>query len=436
MKKGEIYLVIYMFIFLFAPPFIPKINITFVLALYSLVLIIIKYINKLKILFSKKEFKKILLLLVLYNVLYLASYSINTIIDNANYFSNYVINCYSFVLNFIMTIICAIYFVFKMDELKFNINDFIRVVIEAGLIQLIICICTLINPSFKQWTLDKMMKDSNKKLLSTPWILERRFYGFSNNLLDLFGFGMGIISFLPIVQAELTQKKYLIIFTPLLVIISFLNARTGIVILIIGVLLFIIYKFINKKINLVKILIGGIISFIVLLVVYKLVYTYSYNTISWVINDFLSFTEKSNNTGTADQLFSNTFWTLPDPLKLLFGAGHSVSGYNENIINSKTNDSLKSSKYIRSDVGYINEIWKVGLIGCFIYLYVHHYMIKCMKSNERRKILRLLFDFFEISILVFMIKGSTMGYNPGNVVIYTMAMLYIYNSKKETNINE
>lgn len=436
MKKGEIYLVIYMFFFLFAPPFIPKINITFILALYSFLLIIIKYLKKLKILFSKKEFKKIILLLILYNVLYLFSYSINTIIDNANYFSNYVINCYSFVLNFIMTIICAIYFVFKIDELQFNIIDVIRVIIEAGLIQLILCICSLINPNFKQWTLDKMIKDSNKKLLSTPWILERRFYGFSNNLLDLFGFGMGIIAFLPIVQAELTQKKHLIILTPLLIITSFLNARTGIVILIIGILLYAIYKLINKKINPIKIFIVGIIIFIVLIAMYRLIYTYSYNTISWVINDFLSFTEESNNIGTADQLFSNTFWTLPEPSKLLFGAGHSVSGYNENIIKNITNDSINTTKYIRSDVGYINEIWKIGLVGCFIYLYIHHYMIKCMKKNESNKVLRLLFDFFEISILVFMIKGSTMGYNPGNVIIYTMAIIYVYNEKKEKIINE
>lgn len=423
----EIWLVIYMFIFLFAPPIITSINLLIPLSMYSLFIVIIKYKSKLNKLFKKKDFQKIVLVLILYFAFYIISTLINSINEEGIYSKNYILNIYSFILNFPLTIICSIYLTFKFDEENKSMNDMIRYFIYAGLIQSFLAVIALMSSSCRQWMLLHMLNANTEKFINSPWIIERRFYGFSNNMLDLFGFGTGVLAALPLYYAKSNNKYKYILLIPILLIVPILNSRTGIVILALGIICFIIGMVIKREISPTIFIKYLIIIIVFILLVFLIVKAYSPNTIDWIKNDFLSFLNPSESTGTANILFDKSWWTLPEPKYFLLGTGLSITGYSDYATNISIN----------SDVGYINEFWRTGIIGSIIIYYFLFLITKLAQKNLiNNKVYNTMFSFFLIASFITLIKGYVFSYNPGNVVIYTLVIMLIYSSKNRGEIDE
>lgn len=414
-NKYQIGLILFAFCFLFAPPFFPKINFILILAIYSFIMIILKYRNRLKDVLNNKIIKKCLIILIIYFIFYILSILVNGFITGNWYFKNYIINIYSFILAFPVTFICSFYMIFRCQDFNLNFGDLIKIFIKAGLIQAIICVLTLIIPPFKTLLVDIMRNNTGDELLGVPWLVSRRFYGFSNSMLDLFGFGTGIIAVLTLFYALNHGHKYLML-VPLLLAVPFLNSRSGLIIFAIGFIFFLICVFtIEKFKNLKKYLFFSILGILFLLLI---VYIFSPNTIDWIINDFSSFF--TQNEGTANVLFSDDFWKIPPLKNLLIGTGYSVSGYSEFAV----------STIAHSDVGYINELWKVGIIGSLIIYYFIFYFIQKMYKLSKSVECRYMISFFFLAFSVFMIKCTIFTYNPGSVIIYTLGfMLFIQNGK-------
>lgn len=279
--------------------------------------------------------------------------------------------------------------------------------------QFVIAMFALVNPAFRSWTLQMMTKDTNAYLMNTPWLLERRFYGLSNNLLDLFGFGMGIIATIALFYASAENKKKILLAVPLLLVVSVLNSRTGILIFVIGVLVWLAGLMIAKKINVAKIIIYTVSSVLVIFLGIQLVAHFSPHTLEWIQNDFKSFIDPDSTVGTATEIYSDDFWALPDGYQILVGSGHNASAYS----NYKVEDQ------VYTDNGYMNEIWKVGIIGLVVYLVLNFFIIRQCYIDDDKVLYKIMYVFFGIAMAVFLVKGSLIGYNPGNVIIYT---LFIY----------
>lgn len=419
MKLKELFLIIYIFCFLFSPPLI-SVNLLLILSIYSFLVIIFKYPKKLKGLFNKKEFRKIVLIIIGYFMFYSLSVLINWLFDGDQFVNNYFINYYSFILNFPATIVCSIYLIFKCDDLKLSFDDLIKLFIFAGLLQAFISIATLLLPSFRQWTLDKMLDENNARYLESPWIIARRFYGFSNNLLDLFGFGTGILATLPLYYAKKTSKYKYLLLVPILLIVPVLNSRSGILVFAIGLLVFILGTIFSRRANILNYFKYCFVVIIFLIIGVYLIQMFSPDTLIWIKNDFMSFTS-SNTSGTATKLFDASWWQLPPLQYWLLGTGHNVSAYS----------SYAADISVHSDVGYINEMWKSGLIGSIIMFVFIIYITKVSKKLQSSVYYKILFTFFLIASFVMLIKGSIFSYNPGNVIIYTLAIMTIYNYNKE-----
>ncbi len=422
-KKIE--LIIYIFCFLFAPPFIKNLNFLFVVFAYALIMIIFKYKSQLKMMLNKKEVKNIILVLALYFGIYFLSICINCLKDRYAYVSNYFINIYSLILAFPMTIVCSLYVIFRCDELNVNFEGLLKMFIIAGMLQVFIALLTLVFPSVKELTVSMMLKATGDNLLNTPWITQRRFFGFANSMLDLFGFGTGILATLPLFYVSKTKNKKYYILSPILLIVPILNARSGIVIFAIGVLTYFIYLGLKREIKFG--LYFKYIMIIAILVVSGLymVNKWSPDTINWITKDFESFVSLEDENGTADVLFSKKFWQLPSPLEIIIGTGHNVSGYSD----------YATEDINHSDVGYINELWKSGIIGTFLLYYLTYYIISTATKNTENNRYKAMFVFFGIACLIFSIKATIFTYNPGGVIIYTFALMMIYN-KKEMNISD
>ncbi len=420
-KKYQIGLILFAFCFLFAPPFFPEINSVLILTIYSFIMIILKYKNRLKNILKNNNIKKCLTILTIYFIIYITSILINGLITGNWYLKNYIINIYSFVLAFPVTFTCSFYLIFRCEDLNLKFDDLIKIFIKAGLIQAVICVLTLIIPPLKNLLVEIMLYNTGDEHLSVPWLVSRRFYGFSNSMLDLFGFGTGIIAVLALFYGLKHGHKYLML-TPLLLAVPFLNSRSGLIIFAIGFIFFLICVFTNEKFkNLKKYIFFSVLG---ILFLFLIIYIFSPNTIDWIINDFSSFFIQ--NDGTASVLFSNDFWKIPHLENLLIGTGYSVSGYSEFAV----------PMIAHSDVGYINELWKVGIIGSLVIYYFVLYFHKKIYLLSKTIECRNMFSFFFLAISVFMIKCTVFTYNPGSVVIYTLGFMFFLENEKEANVKK
>ena len=410
---GKCYLVGYIFWFLFAPPLFPGINPSIILAVFSLSMIVFRYRKEVGRIIKDGRFKKVCIFIISYIIIYLISWALSLRFDNEDVYGNGVINLYSILLNFGVTFICALYLISYCLKRKINRIEIIKYFVYAGALQLAIALNTLVSPEFKQWTLEAMMKETNEALLKSTWLTERRFYGFSNNLLDLFGFGIGILAILPLYYATIKEKKLFALWSPVLLILSILNARTGLVIYAIGIIVWTISLMVNGKLNIAKIFLTIPAIIIGLFASYWIVNAYSPGTIEWIKTDISSFFD-DNTIGTASAINSEEFWTFPTGSDLIIGTGHNISAYSE----------YRVSGDVYSDNGYVNEIWKVGIIGLIIYLVLNFYILRIPFKYEKG-IMKSLYVFFGLSIIVFLVKGSLMGYNPGNVIIYTLFLFAV-----------
>ena len=242
----------------------------------------------------------------------------------------------------------------------------ILIFIKAGVIQAVIVLITLLFPSIKQILVDIMYTNTGDQLLNTPWITSRRFFGFANSMLDLFGFGTGLLAVLPLFYSEKHGKKYLLL-VPFLLLVPLLNSRSGLIVFAIGLGIWFVRLLKGKDYKFfIKISLTFLVLFAVLI---ALLFVLSPNTLDWIISDLGSFIGLGE--GTATTLFSKDFWTLPPIESWLIGKGYSVSGYSE----------FQVSGIAHSDVGYINEFWKAGILGLItIYTFIIYLLTKSMKK--------------------------------------------------------
>jgi len=407
-KRYSILLIGFMFLLLYAPPIIKNVNTLLFLFVFSSIILVTKYRNELILFFKNKNIKKLIGLFSAYFGWYILTIIINAIFYKEFYFQNIFMNFYSMGLVIIATFVCVLFLLVYAQKHNIPFEKLIKYTIIAGAIQGMICLISFLFPFVKNMLIKLLYFLTEDELYLNNYHVSRRFYGYSNGMVDAYGFGSGIIACLPLFYS-LNHSKKILIYLPLLLLVVLLNSRTGIVIFGIGAIIWFIYLVSKKRIKeYKKILIFFTISIAALLLLVSILKPL---TLKWIIIDFLSFFN-GRNFGTADILFSKNFWKVPNGIRLLIGCGYSVAGFG----------GISDILGFNSDVGYINEIWRTGLIGllimCFNLFYLFYVIVKKIKSKYSYLIL-----VFLISLFIGNIKLVIFIYNPGIVVIL-MYVLY------------
>ena len=410
MKYKIFYLSIYLFLLLFAPPVFANINFLIPLSVFSLLMIIFKYRKELKQIIINNSFAKILKLLFVYFAIFLVQIIINfRHLDNGAY--SFIISIYSLCLVLLLVPICCLYIYLFAQKNKITFQDIIKCIILAGLYQALLTIISLISPNVRSFLLNIMYNNTHDKLLKNSYYLNVRFFGFSNNMLDSFGFGTGLIAALPLFYCIYNSDKWL--FTmPLLFLVPFFNSRTGLVIFAIGFCVISFYLLKRKERK--KFWKFSMITCLTILFAITMALLFNNKTLEWIFQDFASFYGKSE--GTADVLLSDDFWKLPPTEDVVLGKGYVVSGFG----------NMSDKLGFNSDVGYINEIWKTGIFGLLIMLYICYEIIKYLYIKDKKNF--VLFLSIIISLLVANIKFYVLIYNPGITIFILLVFFEIFNN--------
>ena len=271
--------------------------------------------------------------------------------------------------------ICSVfsYFILK------NNYDICDIIIGAGVIQAFIAVTAYIVPAFQGFLIILMARngyDADVMGFMSGW----RCFGLSKQLTYAMPVAQSVISCICLYKGIHVSSKYYIPI-PFLVLSSMINARTGFVVFIVGVLIILLS---GNKVKMTKLFVLTVFSFFAIGLFMSML-SRNENTSEWIfdgVND-ISAVLMGKETGDYsyfDAVNTGYSYQVPSELdKLLFGTGKRVQG-------SKTG--------FYTDVGFINDIWLGGIfytifISLFFMLNSYRWATHLQINVRRRYIIGL-----------------------------------------------
>lgn len=427
-------LIVFLFFLLFSPPLIPSVNTGMLAAVLATVLLLVRYRGQI---FSVCKQSGILQFAACFGLflLYLAVVTlINTVLVGERVQPlHYLTLWYRLFLICPLLLAASAYLCLRFRELGCSFGKMVGHWLAAVLLQFVLVLVSLLVPQIKQTFTALIYQNTGDAYLNIPWVMARRGFGFANSFVDSFGWGMGLIAVLPLFWVR-KHNPWPVLLSPIFLFVSLVNARTGLVILLIGlplVAVYLIKAYRHSTIRQKKRLAMALFVALVLLVVLcAIIYFANPITLQWIVGDLISFVPQEGappalqevleqwsddaQTTTAEVLFSAGFWNLPTGLPLLFGTGHTL---------------YAAAGYPHSDVGYVNDLWMVGLVGCLL-LYGGFFLLfrRALQAtvSHRQKMLVL---FLGISMAVFQIKANAISFCAGLNV--TLPLLFLLCNQAE-----
>ena len=300
----------------------------------------------------------------------------------------------------------AVYIVLYCKKHAVGFKSLLKSIILAGLIEACFTILMLISTEIRMDLLEIYFKNVYDSDLSyyDSWVYNERFYGFANVLVDIFGFATGMICGLSWLYFVKFDFRFLLWFC-VLMIVPVTNSVSGVVMAALGVFVFFMIQIKNGKIS--KRAVGSIGLILVLgLIGLSFLYQNAAGSIERLIGNIAALMGSNDGITSYKILFSERFWTLPFEKKdLLFGTGHSV---------------FSTGLDIHSDVGYINSIWLIGVVGSVFFYGMFIKLFKAAFTKSNMEIKRMCVMYAIVCFFVFEIKGITVSINPGLLIIFIL----------------
>lgn len=405
LKLRELILIIYIFLGVFNPDIFPVETIN-VLFLCSLLYILVHIIHD-KVIIAPKEIKKIISIFLLFFCYVTFSLIIHFILDSGNassYVTNVTVILGVFLRSFVLYYAMYIY----ANKCELSVEHYFKYIIVVGFIQTICVVLSMMFPTVRSFFNSFTINNSGDlHLISYILTNSQRCYGFANNLFDSFGYTTAIIISITFVYSIGRNTKLLFLYVPMLIM-PFMNTRTGILLVLITTIFTCIYY--SKKTSA-----RGLIKYVLIIPAGAIIISTLFRflpeqTMEWIqkgIDSIIVLITEKRKIAGFDTIGSMT--GLPEDL--LFGMAASPELL-----------SLGAT-----DVGYVQCIWRFGLIGTIIlllgYVYIFFTMYKCSRSKEEKCISLVLGIIF----YVYLYKLYSIGNMCGNFLIYTILAIYISN---------
>ncbi len=389
-----------------------KLTLMFILSLsiFSIILILMK-----------KKINKIVVLIFSILVLYTLIFSIISI--NGFFLDTYILKRLFFACLMFLSIYMLVY-LYKVIYKKDFYDEVIRTIIIIGFIHSIVIILTIISIDFRDYlyiyiNISELAQKQFEHNIRSNGLF---FSGFA--ILSFFQAIIFIIALVQFSNIKNFKSKYIlsIIVLPILFLGIVLTGRTGLIILLFGIVFLLIYNCMFTRIvnvlSTIKIVFFISILFLFLILLLDLE-KFKHN-IDWAFELFINFFNNKNiSSASTEHLFNEMFFLPQNELDILFGIGN--FGRNEML------------PYINSDSGYILFIHGYGIIGTifsfFFFLIIFFIVYKSLCPSKLK--------FFSYFIIISMFIGNIkdfyfLSYN-GYTQIFFLIIIsaVIYHSKNK-----
>ena len=296
-------------------------------------------------------------------------------------------------------------------------NDFgtesqiVRALLIVSCIGAFFSVMCIINPEFNQYVKYSLIKYDEDNFL---FDLDYRGFGIASGLTSTYGYVMGFIGALGVFYIK--ENRWYLFALPFVFISVLLNARTGIIVMLMGIVL----SFLRGRnfIGTAAVAVAAVLfasyfdTFLAMLNVND-------EAIKWVM-DFQEQAEEAASSGNirdarqANMLLGE-MWVLPDDLlQWITGRGYYL---------------FRNEHGVRaSDVGWINELAYGGLIYLIPLLLLFYWIYRNVRHSKS-----LWYGLFFLMTIIVVNTKSTIF--PSSVMFYTLMMMYFVTSKTEFNVS-
>lgn len=412
MKKARTSKLLYsliLFLAIFNPPIYPGFSFTVVTCIISFIFLL-KNWSLVKTLYRNLPIRKFIKANILLYILYGVSVFLQL---GHNKFETYLVDYFTSIIYFILVLIVASAFVIYAIKKEYNKEYIIDCFIYAALIECIFVVISFVFPPAKTLFLSLMswrVEEANE--FSFNYSSEFRNYGLASSLYDIFAYTMSILSMLALYKGK-TKPLYYLLFI-VIVFCGMINARTTIVLVFFGLLVYSAKSFGHFVRSTVTI---GLVTVLFVLIIFPMLLEIGNldRLLAGVEEIWLTIT-----TGQASGYFDtllNEFIFFPDSiLGLILGKGDTplvVIDYG-------------------SDIGYIQAIWRYGLVGSFIVYSSHVKLFRDSKINNERYC--SLINANIVMFLLYQVKLSSLGYSQASVIYYTFLFSLLVLPNNESSL--
>lgn len=239
----------------------------------------------------------------------------------------------------------------KKNIYQYATTFVVKTILFAAFIQSILIIASIISPAIKEIFLSRIIAYGYDEK-AMRWISSYRLFGFSDGLTFDTPMIHAMLSVFCVGLAQISKRKLWYYGSAILFFITaIVNARTPIIILAIGLISTLVFppnkKTTGGRMRMVFTL--GILAIIGVMLLPPLIQAISPTTYDWIV-DGMGMMD-TMMTGKEEQYWTDASkYKLPEGLHgLIIGAGHKIAGMGD-VYGYST------------DIGYINDIWKGGII--------------------------------------------------------------------------
>lgn len=412
-KIINILLIVYCFLFIFNPDFFPM-QTSLLETFFAFIYVCYAFIFYKRGVISINTLKPILRFIPF--IIYLVgSCIIRGLFDFQN-MGAYISSTLEFMITFIRFSILylASYFLFEKRNITYSKYQIYLVYI--AIIQMICVILALLFPSIKNAFNNLTITNSgNDHLILFIKVSNYRCYGLAHDLFDSFGYITSMLIIIPLIYAIEMDKKWFFLFVPFLIM-PLLNARTGLVLILTCFAALLVYY--SKKIlvkdflkYLALIPIGGLGVILLLSIIPA-------STLKWIeigMKSIITYVIYGERIST----FSSMSKMIGLPSDIIWGMGASPELLSKGA----------------TDVGYVQCIWRYGLLGSALLFggFVSNFVYYFRNANEKKVkayIMCLTIIFFE-----YMYKLYSINNHSANFIIFsTFAVIQVTSQCRETNL--
>lgn len=375
----QIFTMGFLFLYIYIPLLILPFNILHIISFVSIVLLLTKYPTTfIEILRHKNLLFFLISQLII--IVYVTLLSASTSQDFSTlYFS---------VSTVFEVIPCAIFIsIFLLDK-GIGLEKFYTLILSAGMIQVFFVFVTFLFPRFREWVISNSGSTGLEDVYQV--VSNYRIYGLARGYTFAMPLFQGVCIIIAFAFGAYRSSKYYLLI-PFYLVSIILNARIGVIALVISATVIMYYKFRRNPLKqFLNIAFFSVIVYLSMLFVqYKAEDSPELNSFfGWLnsgIDEIVGLWVDGEVRGNLAVL--EDMWFAPSGLNILFGTGKNVFGIENN----------------SSDIGYVINLYYGGLI--FSILLYAAYLVLIMKACDKKMIEKRI----NLSLLIYLAIANLKG---------------------------
>lgn len=425
--KAEIILSIYLFLLIFNPPIYKGFSFTKTFALLA-IMYLIMYYKKTRMIIKRLNINRIIPIFLISVFYYLIVILINLMMSLNAPISSYFLSLFEYVFYYFVLLIVILSINLFCVNNNLKTDDLMFCFIIAGIIQTVIVLACYTIPSIRTFFLNLIINNSNSERISSTVYsnFNRRNYGWASSLYDIFGYSSAILVILAFVTGLYKKFRY-VIFAFIMISMPLFNSRTGLFLVIIGIIYAFmvylkttVYRFTSNKFF--KVVLALILVVCAYSVIQWKILSDGSDSSNWIISGIeetiLFFSGHGTTSGGYYDAIINNSLFFPSLFKSIFGTG--------------VTPMISMGK--NTDVGYVQNIWKFGIVGSIVIYYLNYKIFKFAYRYSKSSLGKTISIIMAIMFFIYLIKLNPLGYTQAAVITFPILFKIIYDNNSITAV--